>query len=88
MSRKLNEIKSSLNSQIQDAFTTAIAEEVLPSIQNTLDTQGELSSPWWTEGPLGYNGTPKLKIPRKRGKIAPKRVLRRKIVDECLERVQ
>ena len=40
LSRKLNEIKSSLNSQIQDAITTAMAEKVLPSTQNTLDTQG------------------------------------------------
>ena len=39
MSRKFNEIKSSLKSQIQDAITTAIAEKVLPSIQNTLDIQ-------------------------------------------------
>ena len=37
-STKLNEIKSSLNSQIQDA--TAIAEKVLPSIQNTISMQG------------------------------------------------
>ena len=40
MSRKLNEIKSSLKSQILNAITTAITEKVLPFIQNTLDTQG------------------------------------------------
>ena len=40
MSWTLNEIKSSLKSQIQDVITTAIAEKVLPFIQNTLDTQG------------------------------------------------
>ena len=42
MSRTLNEINSSLNSQRQerDAVTIAIAEKVLPFIQNTLDTQG------------------------------------------------
>ena len=40
MSRKLNENKSSLNSQIQDAITTVITEKVLPSTQNTLHTQG------------------------------------------------
>ena len=39
VTRKLNDIKSSLNSQIQNAISTAIAEKVLPSIQNTLDTQ-------------------------------------------------
>ena len=40
MSRSLNEIKSSLNSQIQNAISAAIADTVLPSIQNTLETQG------------------------------------------------
>ena len=39
MSRKLNEIKTNLNSQIQDAISTAITETVLPSIQNTLNMQ-------------------------------------------------
>ena len=32
MSRKLNEMKDSLNYQIQDAITSAIADKVLPSI--------------------------------------------------------
>ena len=41
MSRKLNEIKSSLNYQIQDAISTAIAEKILSSIQNTLSMQGK-----------------------------------------------
>ena len=40
MSRMLNEIKSSLNVQRRDAITTAIAEKVIPSVQNTLDTHG------------------------------------------------
>ena len=40
MSGKLNEVKSSLSSQIQDAITTAMTEKVRPSTQNTLDTQG------------------------------------------------
>ena len=40
VTRKLNEIKTSLNSQIQDAITVAITRTVLPSIQNTLETQG------------------------------------------------
>ena len=144
MSRNFVEIKSSLNFQILDAIITAIAEKVLPSIKNTLDTQSRANFTVvdrgssgiqvgprtanstvvdrgssglqvgprmtdvtvWTEGPVGYtwaqgrlisagrtevpvcyNGTPKLRKPRKRGKIAPKRVLRMKIVDECLERV-
>ena len=36
MSRKLDEIKNSLNFQ-----SSAITEKILPSIQNTLETQGE-----------------------------------------------
>ena len=39
MLRKLNGIRSSLNSQIQDAIITAITEKVLPSIQNTIGLQ-------------------------------------------------
>ena len=39
VTRRLIEIKSSLNSQIQDAISTAVADIVLPSIQDTLDTQ-------------------------------------------------
>ena len=41
MSRKTNGKRSSMNSQIQDAITSAIAEKVLPSIQNTLNVQGK-----------------------------------------------
>ena len=40
MSRKLSEIKNSLNFQIQDAISNAITEKILPSIQNTLETRG------------------------------------------------
>ena len=40
MSRRLNEIKTSLNSQIQNAITAAITDTVLPSIQNVLEMQG------------------------------------------------
>ena len=43
MSRKLNEIKASLNYQIQDAFNNAIAEKVLPSIQNTIEARGRVN---------------------------------------------
>ena len=41
LSRKLNEIKTSLNSQIQNAISAAITNTVLPSLQNTLNMQGE-----------------------------------------------
>ena len=40
VSRRLNEIKTSLNFQIQDAISNAITEKILPSIQNTLEMQG------------------------------------------------
>ena len=40
MSRRVNEIKSSLNFQIQNAISAAITEAVLPSIQNSLDMHG------------------------------------------------
>ena len=40
MSRRLNEIKTSLNSLIQNAITAAITDTVLPSIQNALEMQG------------------------------------------------
>ena len=53
MSRKFNEIKDSLNLQIQDAITTAITSSVLPSIQNMLDTQGR---PSFTVVDRGSNG--------------------------------
>ena len=40
MSRRLDEIKAGLNSQIQSAISAAVADNVLPSIQNTLEMQG------------------------------------------------
>ena len=43
MSRRQDEIKASLNSQIQSAISAAIADNVLPSIQNTLELQGRAS---------------------------------------------
>ena len=45
MSRRLNETKTGLNSQIQNAITVAIADTVLPSIQNALETQGDQTLP-------------------------------------------
>ena len=44
MARKLNEIKTSLNSQIQDAITAAITSTVLLSIQKTLNMQVKANS--------------------------------------------
>ena len=53
MSIKLNEVKTSLNSQIQEAITAAITNTVLPSIQNTLEMQGR---PNFTTVDRGSNG--------------------------------
>ena len=53
MSIKLNEVKTSLNSQIQEAITAAITSTVLPSIQNTLEVQGR---PNFTTADRGSNG--------------------------------
>ena len=53
MSRKLDEIKTSLKSQIQDAIAAAITSTVLPSIQNTLEMQGR---PDFTMVDRGSNG--------------------------------
>ena len=50
--------------------------------------QLRIISLWWTKGPVGYNGAQKWETARKRGKIVSKRVLHRKIVDRCLERLQ
>ena len=64
VSRRLNEIKDGLSFQIQDAIPTAIAEKVLPSIQNTLNTHGganftavDRESNWLQEGPRTNNFT-------------------------------
>ena len=72
VTRKLNEIKTSLYSQIQDAITVAITRTVLPSIQNTLETQGRSNftvvdrgsngphpSPMPTDSTIKDTGTPK-----------------------------
>ena len=44
MTRKLDEIRSDLNSQISEVIISAIAEKVLPSIQNVLGVQNSGSS--------------------------------------------
>ena len=43
MSRKLNEIRNSLNSQIQEAINCVMTDTVIPSIQNTLGTHGNVN---------------------------------------------
>ena len=59
MSRRLNEIKTSLNSQIQDAITSAITSTVLPSIQNTLEMQGRANFTMVDQGSAGPHPGPK-----------------------------
>ena len=56
ISRKLNEIKTSLISQIQNAITAAITDTVLSSIQNTLEVKGRANFTMVDEAkrPTGY----------------------------------
>ena len=59
MSRRLNEIKDSLNFQVQDAINTAIPKKVLPSIQSTLDTQAGANFTVVDRGSHGLQESPK-----------------------------
>ena len=59
MSRILNEIKNSLNSQIQNAINTAMAENVLPCIQNTLAAQGRANCTMVDRGSNGLHDSPR-----------------------------
>ena len=43
MSRNLNEIRNSLNSQIHEAINSVMTDTVFPSIQNTLGTHGNVN---------------------------------------------
>ena len=59
MSRKLNEIKTSLSFQIQDAIRNAITEKILPSIQNTLEMQGRATYASVDRGSIGLQDSSK-----------------------------
>ena len=59
MSRKLNEIKNSLNIQIQDASSSAITEKILPSIQNTLEMQDRVNHTVVDRGSIGLHDSSK-----------------------------
>ena len=59
MSRKLNEVKTSLSSQVQEAITAAITNTVLPAIQNTLETQRRLDFTMVDRGSNGPHLSPK-----------------------------
>ena len=77
LSRKLNEIKFSLDSQIQDAITTAIAEKVLPSMQSTLGVQGRSNFTVEDRRSSGLQRSRSRKFPEKRGKITSKSIFTR-----------
>ena len=59
MSRKLNEIKNSLNSQIQEAIDNVMTEKVLPSIQNTLGTHGNVDYTTMDQESMGPHKNPR-----------------------------
>ena len=59
MSRKLNEIKKSLNSQIQEAINNVMTERVLPSIQNTLRTHGNVNYTTMDQASVGPHRSPR-----------------------------
>ena len=59
MSKRLNEIKTSLIAQLQDAITSAITSRVLPSIQNTLERQGGANFTMMDRGSAGPHPGPK-----------------------------
>ena len=59
MCKKLNEYKTSLNSQFKNAITAAIADTVLPSIQNTLEVQGEANFTMVDEASNGLHPGPR-----------------------------
>ena len=79
MSRKLNESRFSLNSQIQDAITTAIAEKVFSSFQNTLGVQARSNFPAADRRSSGLQRSPEASNPPKIRENHPKSGLIREI---------
>ena len=72
MSRKLNEIKTSLSFQIQDAISNAITEKILPSIQNTLEMQGRAYYTTGDRRSSGLQWNSELESSQKTREIRPK----------------
>ena len=58
ISRKLNEIRNSLNSQIHEAINSVMTETVLPSIQNTLGTHGNMNYITMDQASVGPHKSP------------------------------
>ena len=59
MSRRLNEIKTSINSQIQNALTAATTDTVLPTTQNRTDMQGRANFTVVERGSSGLHVVPR-----------------------------
>ena len=72
MSRGLSEIRTSLNFHIQDAFSTAINETVLPSIQSTLEAQGRDNFTTMDRGSSGPHRSSEVRNPQKPWENCPK----------------
>ena len=65
ISRKLNEIKSSLNLQIQDANSTVTFEKVLPPFKRHLTHWGGSVLARWTGCVVSDIGAPQSEVPKK-----------------------
>ena len=65
LTRRISENKSFLNSQLQDAISTAFAEKIFPSIQNTLDMQGRGNFIAMDRRSSGLEGNPEVEITQK-----------------------
>ena len=84
---RLNDIRASLNSQIQHAISAAIAEKVLPSIQNTLETQGRGNFAVVDRRSIELQGSPGAVNPQKTWENRPKSGFTRKIRNNRLKKV-
>ena len=72
LTRRIEELKRDLNSQIIESINSAINEKILPSIRNTLGSQKPDFGKVWTIGPVELAGPPKVKIEREHGKTTLK----------------
>ena len=59
VTRKLNDNRSRLNLQIQEAINTAVTERVLPSIENSLVAHGRASSTMEDQRASGLQDSPR-----------------------------
>ena len=75
VTRRLNDIKSILNSQIQDAIETAITDKILPSIQNALGMQGRQNFTMVDQRSIWRHRSPVASTSPKLWKTSPKPIL-------------